>query len=816
MNRRTLSLAAIGGVAIVLALAVLALSLYSSRPHSRRTPEGAETSNDPHVLLAEANRLSWLFNWPQAGPLYQRAQTLFTRVGDARNALYAQIGFIRSQAETMSFVDISDFLAAQLESPLVQHDPRLHLWCLVSKGMTDIEIDVAAAKRDWEEAESLAEGLGEHGWANRARGELGLLAFLEGDSRKARRLVGKALLSAMANGDVGGEVRYLEFIGNGMNELNREYEAIPFFNRAIKVAKSTPDAGCPFMAYEGKATALVALNREPEAETLLEEALGEAQAQSKLGHETQLLILLGELARKSGHDEQAPRYLEEAAQRANKLHFYRMDAQAMFDLATIYREKDNLAEAEDRLNKGIDASRKVGDRYYLPRDLTALAELKAQIGHLTEAHQLYRQAEDIIDGMLSSTPGPYTESTLVGAMSSVYLGDFALAAAQRDTATAFNILERVRGRTAADMLRNHTWTPYESASSRELEGELSKLQVRLMRSNDVRERDELLDNIVEAEEKLSYNRDSVDLPSPRMSNHPIPLRLAQDMLRPDEAVVEYVLAEPTAFCLTVTHDHSGIVSLGAGRKKIEALVSEYVSAIEDQKLTADQARQLYSLLLDPLPAEARKFRLIIVPDGRLYTLPFECLRDGAGRYVIWSHVVSYAPSATTLYFLRSTKRSHLPELAFLGVGGVRYGADHPLLASNSTTGRILRAVRRGFDELVAARLNNLPASRLELTDASHALKQPNAVLLMGDDATETAFKRQPLGNFKILHLAVHAVAEPRFPERAALILGRDPNSDDDGLLQAREIASLPLTADLVTLSACDTAKGKAPRRRGQR
>jgi hypothetical protein len=142
--------------------------------------------------------------------------------------------------------------------------------------------------------------------------------------------------------------------------------------------------------------------------------------------------------------------------------------------------------------------------------------------------------------MLSSTPGPYTESTLVGAMSSVYLGDLALAAAQRDAAGAFNILERVRGRTAADMLRNHTWAPYESASSRELEIQLSRLQVRLIRSDDASERGELLDNIVEVEEKLSYNRDPVDRHSLRMSTHPIPLRLAQDMLRPDEVLLEYV------------------------------------------------------------------------------------------------------------------------------------------------------------------------------------------------------------------------------------------------------------------------------------
>jgi len=154
------------------------------------------------------------------------------------------------------------------------------------------------------------------------------------------------------------------------------------------------------MAYEGKANALVSLNRGPEAETLLKEALREPRTQSKLGHETQLLILLGELARKTGHDEQAARYLEEASQRANKLRFYRMDAQAMFDLASIYREKGNLAEAEDRLNKGIDASRKVGDRYFLPRDLTALAELKAQIGHPAERGKPWNRG-------YKSTPGIY-------------------------------------------------------------------------------------------------------------------------------------------------------------------------------------------------------------------------------------------------------------------------------------------------------------------------------------------------------------------------------------------------------------------------
>jgi CHAT domain-containing protein len=82
------------------------------------------------------------------------------------------------------------------------------------------------------------------------------------------------------------------------------------------------------------------------------------------------------------------------------------------------------------------------------------------------------------------------------------------------------------------------------------------------------------------------------------------------------------------------------------------------------------------------------------------------------------------------------------------------------------------------------------------------------VLLLDANATESKFKSLPPSNFKILHFAVHGVSSPQFPERAALILGRDENSTDDGLLQFLEITQLSLSADLVTLSACDTATGK--------
>lgn len=46
---------------------------------------------DPHQMLSAANHLSWIMNWPKAAPLYQRAEILFSRDGDARDALYAHI-----------------------------------------------------------------------------------------------------------------------------------------------------------------------------------------------------------------------------------------------------------------------------------------------------------------------------------------------------------------------------------------------------------------------------------------------------------------------------------------------------------------------------------------------------------------------------------------------------------------------------------------------------------------------------------------------------------------------------------------------------
>jgi hypothetical protein len=96
----------------------------------------ADSGNDPQVLIAKADHLYWLNNGPRAAPLYAKAEQLFAARGDTRNAIHAKIGHLRSEAETMSFADLSGYLEQELHSPIVEHDRALQLWCLVAKGYT--------------------------------------------------------------------------------------------------------------------------------------------------------------------------------------------------------------------------------------------------------------------------------------------------------------------------------------------------------------------------------------------------------------------------------------------------------------------------------------------------------------------------------------------------------------------------------------------------------------------------------------------------------------------------------------------------------
>ena len=191
---------------------------------------------DPHKLLAEAERLAWLRVWTRAEPLYAQAREAFVRGGDRRNALYAEVSQLRGQLPTLPVPEVSERLAGYLDDPIVADDERLRLRVLVIKGETDEDLDPALSQQPWTEARAIAEKLGEEGWANRARGELGRVAFLQGDTNTAIVNLGQAIKVAEATREVSSVVRWLTLFGHGYVELNRPEQALDFYDRALKIA----------------------------------------------------------------------------------------------------------------------------------------------------------------------------------------------------------------------------------------------------------------------------------------------------------------------------------------------------------------------------------------------------------------------------------------------------------------------------------------------------------------------------------------------------------------------------------------------------
>lgn len=804
-----LALALVGGTSRKYVRLFLSRNSHQPHPKIDGIAFAAQNANDPHALLEEANRLSWLFNWPKAGPLYARAEELSKANHDARNEIYARVGRIRAQSETMSYADVSQMIQVELSSEPSKADPSLRLWCLVQKGYTDLEISAADAKRDWLEAREIAQRLGEKQWEARAEGELGIIAFLEGDSKHASTMVGDSLLSAMASGDLGGQVRALEMLGNGFNEVRRYGEALAFFDRAIKRTADNPDCGFPYMAYEGKGLAQAGEGKFDEAENTLDFALSTAVQNQKYGHQSQLLIEKGELALQTGHLKEAIQDLERAGDLGREHAFYRMAAQAMFDLANIYRDQGDLRAAEDRASIGIEVSRRVGDRYFLPRDFTVLANLKERQGETETAERLFVQAEDVIDGMLINTNEAYWNSSLADAMSDTYLLHFEMETRLGNVARAFSVLERVRGRTAAALLENKTVpNQNESDQVRQLESGISTLQLRLMRSEDAGERAALLDQLVESERRLGLARTGQETNTKEWFEEPASPRAVQSRLRTDEVILEYVLAEPRSYCLWISTRDVGVATLSAGRKEIEDSVRTYLKVVRDKQNDLTYSQRLYAVLLSPFAKEKNLSRLVIVPDGILHLLPFETLTNSSGALVLQDKIVSYSPASTVLYVLRgNSPKSNSSQKALLAVGNAPYQNQANVSAQMVRPAGIRDRLLRGVSDTFGATLYDLPETRDEVLDID-AILQHNSTLLLGSQATETAFKSERLTNFKIIHLAVHGFADSRFPERSGVVLGLDPKSQDDGLLQVREIKRLRFDADLVTLSACDTGIGK--------
>jgi len=802
--RKRLDGLAIRKILIVFSLGLISTVILVTLYHHR-----VSKPTNPKQILAEADRLAWLSNWQRAGDLYAQAEHLAAETHDKRDELYATCGRLRSNMGLEPVSQASEELAQILEDPIAANDSQLRIRCLSTKGDIERDDHADSAYRAWQEVLNLAQGLDDKSWQARARAEMAILDFMGGNAEKAFGLLTSALTSSFARADLPTLVIYGSQVGNGLVEMGRADEALEYCNAALNVAAMIKDMGYAFPAYSCKGRALGLLGKPEEGRKLLIQALDKTRQLHMPLEESQILIALGQVSAGAGDRRTAIQYFEQAGALSREKGFNHSIAWSMYEAARIYRDQGEYVDADRCETQAMNAMRQVGDEYHLPLHLAVLADLKAREGEVAKAHELYNQAADVTESLLVNSANDEMKRGLIARMSDVYKGDFALTAHLGHTAEAFRVIETARGRSIADLLRQpQTKQSVLSDTQKAAEADLNQVQRTLLVSSDSTERKQLMEKVFLDEQFMAARTQPANaLQDATLHSKPVDLVKLETVLTPDEVVLEYVLAEPVSFCLVIDRKGTNIIALPAGEKEIEQTTTRYLGQIGAAKRDDEDAKKLYNVLLAPVPQLPQITRLTIVPDAALWNLPVETLRGPDGKYVLQSHTVSYAPSSTVLFHLRALQRPVQPQMAFLGIGAVPYDLEPK---DPGTDRGIMRAVSRGLYDISGAHLYDLPQTRQELISASQALGQAKqTTLLLGDQATETNFKSEPLSQFRIIHFAVHGISVPDFPDRDALILGRDPQSSDDGLLQAREIARLSLNADLVTLSACDTATGKS-------
>lgn len=767
------------------------------------SPAVAQVS-DPHKILAEADRLAWLRVWTRAEPLYATAREVFIARGDERNALYAEVSRLRGQLPTLAVPEVSERLSEYLDNPLVQSDDRLRLRVLVIKGETDEDLDPSLSQRSWTEALALAQKINEPAWANRARGELGLVAFLQGDTNTAIVNLGQAIKVAETNGDTSSLVRWLTLFGHGYVELGRPEQAFDFYERALKIARTVPELQMPFMTLVGKADALARVGRLDEAEALVKSTLPEAAKEGSLGYQAELTVRLASIAAAQKQTDRALAELSRAAEFARAAGGNRILATIGLERGRLLREANRLADAEQAYREGIAASRSMGERLLLPRLLGQLADLQLSRGRRTEAADLLQEADDLLEGLLTNASSPWVRGRILGSMDAVVSTRIRLEGegAGSDPSRLFAVLERARARSLVDLLHSRplsdTRTP---ADLRAGERRITALQMQLLRTTDRASRQRLLEEIFRAEEALAPMTTELFTRARRSARTPVTIRAVQAALRPDEVLFEIALGEPASFGIIVTRSTARVQRL-PGRSTIAPHADALVSRVRTGTASAGEAKALGAALFGGLRELATHPRLVISAEGVLQQVPFELLEPAspAGRRLLDTHVVSYTPSASILVTLRTR-----PAPAPTRRGALAIAASPPADATPTTKTASLGT--NGIYDVDAARLRPLPLAAEEAEAVRTAFGAHESQVLVREAATEAAVKTQPLGDYRVLHLAAHGIVSTKVPARSALVLR--PSEAEDGLLQAREILNLRLNAALVTLSACDTSTGTA-------
>ncbi|MCS6918880.1 MAG: CHAT domain-containing protein, partial [Fimbriimonadales bacterium] len=510
--------------------------------------------------------------------------------------------------------------------------------------------------------------------------------------------------------------------------------------------------------------------------------------------------------------------------------------QAYFYRGVLRALQEDESAARDDFNRALELYQQVApNTIFVALTQLNLAKLDYRVGDAPSARKRLEQAITLIERQRNMIRDPdlqaafgenYFEAYSLLALLEAERGNAARAAELLEQSRARTLLEQIQ-RTQLERLNASIEWQETLRELRDLEAERINIRSRIanfyalaaqgeMLPEDAsRESFPLLEKLgvldqtqqqLEAKLRDRFPHEARLLAPPQMS-----LASIQQHLEPDVALVYHALVESNLLIVVVTQQgaqaHHQPVSVSTLSKDIDEFRERDRLEKETEEMK-DIGARLYGTLIAPVAQFLRGYpRVLLCPEGNLNQIPWAALvvevKDGKPVYWVERVALHLTPSMGVYRYARLFEPA--PRGALVAAVS-KYETTEVQSESPASLSERVEVAKE--PDTRGAVLTDLPAAAKEADKLENILR---GALVLREDAVQPEFVRQQARSVRLLHFACHAEADSENPLNSAL---KFAVQQDRWLTAAQIMAQWRLQADLVMLSACETASGKVYRYEG--
>jgi CHAT domain-containing protein len=288
-------------------------------------------------------------------------------------------------------------------------------------------------------------------------------------------------------------------------------------------------------------------------------------------------------------------------------------------------------------------------------------------------------------------------------------------------------------------------------------------------------------------------------------------RIQKEVLDADTILLQYVLSDESSFLFVVSRGRLSGYELPA-RRVIEDLARRvHQSWSAGSGSDNGSAAELTRIILQPAIGEIRGKRLLISAEGALQYIPFAALPLPEGGRVVDSHEVVNLASASTVAVMRERTAARKPAAKWVAViADPVFDPNDPRVTGKPGPAVLPRDLQRSVSDAGLTHLERLLSTRREAQYIASLAPAGSLMEALDFDASRATATSARLSGYRIVHLAAHGLVDSRHPELSGIVLSMVDRQGrpQDGFLRAGEVHKLKLGADLIVLSACQTALGR--------